>query len=145
MHLHSVCKTSFSTKSLRSLCLEEIIGVWVGGGAGGKGPSYRSPTTRLVSFPFFLSLFHFAFLFLFQSSSFLLCFLLFLSFFVCMCGGGVVCFSLLLSLCFLVFHCFQYLTCLLSMSSFLSLSSCFYIHPPSREKNVIITFIKKKV
>lgn len=97
MHLHSVCKTSFSTGSLRNICLEEIIGER----AQGKEINYCSPTKRALSFSF--SLF-FAFLFCFQSISFS-----FPSFpvhvgQVAAGGGGIVCcFSLLFFLCFLVF------------------------------------------
>lgn len=95
MPLHSVCETSFSTGSLRSIRLE-IIGE---GKSNEQTTSFFSLLCIAVSLPVYKS-------FLLPSS------------FSSVWGGGgwIFSFSLLLFLCFLVFYCSQYLGCLLFFS-----------------------------
>lgn len=118
MHLHSVCKTSFSFGSLRSLhCLEKII---VEGDR--RRTNYHSPT----SWPLYFSLSSPLSLFLLLSPAlhFYFSWNQFLSFspssssfvWVGVWREGLVCFSLLLFLFLLAFHCCQYLACLFTIS-----------------------------
>ena len=92
--LHSVCETSFSPGSLRSIRLEEIIGE---GKSNEQTTSFFSLLCIAISLPVYKS-------FLLPTS------------FSSVWGGGGWTFFPLLFLCFLVFYCSQYLACLLFFS-----------------------------